>query len=70
MKRNLNELLAQRSSESQQRINEMADDLLELADIDAYDRAKSQPSDPVPFSQAIKEIDENKLQIGFPWLVL
>lgn len=33
------------------------EELEELEDIKAYDRAKTHKSEPVPFEQAIKEID-------------
>lgn len=32
-------------------------DLEDLEDIRAYDEAKSQPSEPIPFEQAIREIE-------------
>jgi PHD/YefM family antitoxin component YafN of YafNO toxin-antitoxin module len=34
-------------------------ELEELADIRAYDEAKRHPSDPVPFEQAMAEIESN-----------
>ena len=34
--------------------------LEELDDIRAYDEAKSQPSDPIPFDQAIEEIQRGR----------
>jgi len=33
------------------------DELEELEDIKAYDRAKARKSEPVPFEQAVKEIE-------------
>ena len=36
-------------------------ELEEFDDIRAYDQAKSQPSDPVPFEEAMREIREGKL---------
>jgi hypothetical protein len=33
------------------------EELEELADIKAYDRAKARKSEPVPFEQAVKEIE-------------
>ena len=33
----------------------------ELDDIRAYDEAKSQPSDPIPLDEALKEIREGKV---------
>lgn len=36
----------------------MMDDLEELEDIKAYDQAKARKSDPVPFDQAVKELDQ------------
>ena len=41
-----------------QRIKE---ELEELEDIRAYDEAKAQPSEPVPFEQAIREIHEGRI---------
>jgi hypothetical protein len=35
----------------------MLEELEELADIKAYDRAKVRKSEPVPFEQAVKEIE-------------
>ena len=35
----------------------MMEELEELADIKAYDRAKARKSEPVPFEQAVKEIE-------------
>jgi hypothetical protein len=40
-----------------QQINE---DLEELEDIRGYDEAKAQPSEPVSFEQAMREIHEGK----------
>jgi hypothetical protein len=34
---------------------QIVESLEELSDIRAYDRAKTQPSDPVPFDQAVEE---------------
>lgn len=34
--------------------------LEELEDIRAYDEAKSQPSEPIPFEQAVQEIEEGE----------
>jgi len=36
----------------------MIDELEELDDIKTYDRAKTRKSNPVPFDQAIKEIEK------------
>jgi PHD/YefM family antitoxin component YafN of YafNO toxin-antitoxin module len=36
----------------------MIEDLEELEDIKAYDRAKARKSDPVPFDQAVKELEQ------------
>jgi hypothetical protein len=36
----------------------MLEELEELEDIKAYDRAKVRKSEPIPFEQAIKEIEE------------
>ena len=36
----------------------IVDDLEELDDIRAYDKAKTGPQDTVPFEQAVREIDE------------
>ncbi len=36
----------------------MLDDLEELEDIKAYDLAKERKSDPVPFDQAVKELEQ------------
>jgi len=35
--------------------------LEEIDDVQAYDEAKRQPSDPVPFEQAVREIREKKV---------
>jgi len=40
---------------------QIKEELEELDDIRAYDAAKAQPSEPVPFEQAIREIHEGKL---------
>jgi PHD/YefM family antitoxin component YafN of YafNO toxin-antitoxin module len=37
---------------------ELLEALEELDDVKAYDEAKRQPSDPVPFDQAVREIRE------------
>ena len=37
------------------------EELEELADIRAYDKAKALPSNPVPFDEAIKKIRKRKL---------
>ena len=34
------------------------EDLEELEDIKAYDRAKTRKSEPIPFEQALKEIEQ------------
>jgi len=36
------------------------DQLEELADIRAYDKAKAMPSNPVPFDEAVKKIRKRK----------
>lgn len=36
----------------------MLEELEELEDIKAYDRAKARKSEPVPFEQAVKEIEK------------
>jgi hypothetical protein len=36
----------------------MLEDLETLEDIKAYDRAKSRKNDPVPFDQAVKELEQ------------
>ena len=36
------------------------DQLEELADIRAYDKAKAMPSNPVPFDEAVKKIHKRK----------
>jgi len=40
---------------------QIKEELAELNDIRAYDEAKAQPSQPVPFDAAMREIDEGKL---------
>ena len=40
---------------------QIKEELAELNDIRAYDEAKAQPSQPVPFGAAMREIDEGKL---------
>lgn len=40
---------------------QIREELEELEDIRAYDEAKAQPSEPIPFEQAIREIDEGKI---------
>ena len=40
---------------------QIKEDLAELDDIRAYDEAKAQPSEPIPFEEAMREIDEGKL---------
>ena len=40
---------------------QIKEELEELDDIRAYDAAKAQPSEPVPFEEAIREIHEGKL---------
>ena len=37
---------------------ELLEALEELEDVKAYDESKRQPSDPVPFDQAVREIQE------------
>jgi PHD/YefM family antitoxin component YafN of YafNO toxin-antitoxin module len=37
------------------------EELEELADIRAYDKAKAVPSNPIPFDEAIKKIRKRKL---------
>jgi hypothetical protein len=39
---------------------QIKEELEELDDIRAYDEAKAQPSEPVPFEQAMREIHEGK----------
>lgn len=39
----------------------IVEEMEELDDIRAYDEAKAQPSDPVPFDAAVKEIREGKI---------
>ena len=41
--------------------NEVVEALEELDDIRAYDAAKQQPSESIPFDQAILEIDQGKV---------
>lgn len=36
----------------------MLEELEELEDIKAYDRAKARKSDPVPFEQAVKDLEQ------------
>jgi PHD/YefM family antitoxin component YafN of YafNO toxin-antitoxin module len=40
---------------------QIKEELEELDDIRAYDDAKAQPSEPIPFEQAIREIHEGKI---------
>jgi hypothetical protein len=40
-----------------QEYKKILDELAELEDIKAYDRAKARKSEPVPFEQAVKEIE-------------
>ena len=40
---------------------QIKEELEELDDIRAYDKAKAQPSEPVPFEEAVREINEGKL---------
>jgi hypothetical protein len=40
---------------------QIKEELEELDDIRAYDQAKAQPSEPVPFEEAMREIREGKL---------
>ena len=40
---------------------QIKEELEELEDIRAYDEAKAQPSEPVPFEQAIREIHEGRI---------
>ena len=37
---------------------QLLEELEELEDVRAYDEAKLQPSDPIPFDQAVREIRE------------
>jgi hypothetical protein len=37
------------------------EELEELDDIRAYDEAKAQPSEPVPFKQAVREIQDRRV---------
>jgi len=40
---------------------QIKEELEELDDIRAYDEAKAQPSEPIPFEQAMREIHEGKI---------
>jgi hypothetical protein len=40
--------------------NEIVDKLEELDDIRAFDEAKSRPSDPIPFDEAVREIERGE----------
>jgi PHD/YefM family antitoxin component YafN of YafNO toxin-antitoxin module len=40
---------------------QIREELEELDDIRAYDQGKAQPSEPVPFEEAMREIHEGKL---------
>lgn len=40
---------------------QIKEELEELDDIRAYDEAKAQPSEPVPFEQAMREIRKGKI---------
>lgn len=40
---------------------QIKEDLEELDDIRAFDEAKAQPSEPVPFEQAMREIKKGKI---------
>ena len=40
---------------------QIKEELEELEDIRAYDEAKAQPSEPVPFEQALREIHEGRI---------
>jgi len=40
---------------------QIKEELEELEDIRAYDEAKAQPSEPVPFEQAVREIHEGRI---------
>jgi len=40
---------------------QIQEELEELDDIRAYDESKAQPSEPVPFEEAMREIHEGKL---------
>lgn len=42
--------------------NQILESLEELDDLRAYDNAKSQPADPVPFGQAVREIRDRKVE--------
>ena len=39
----------------------IVEEMEELADIRAYDKAKASPSEPLPFEDAVKEIREDKI---------
>ena len=41
--------------------HEIRRELEELDDIRAYDAAKAQPSEPIAFEQAMREIDEGRI---------
>ena len=40
---------------------QIKEELEELDDIRAYDKAKAQPSEPAPFEEAVREINDGKL---------
>jgi hypothetical protein len=40
---------------------QIKEELEELDEIRAYDEAKAQTSEPIPFEQAMREIDEGKI---------
>ena len=40
---------------------QIREELEELDDIRAFDEAKAQPSEPVPFEQAVRDIQEGKV---------
>jgi PHD/YefM family antitoxin component YafN of YafNO toxin-antitoxin module len=40
---------------------QIKEELEELDDIRAYDEAKAQPSEPVPFKQAMREIQDRRV---------
>lgn len=40
---------------------QIKEELEELDDIRAYDEARAQPSEPVPFERAMREVDEGKV---------
>ena len=44
---------------------QIKEDLEELDDIRAYDKAKSKPSEPVPFDKAIKEIRWRNIELKY-----